>query len=373
MVEKESGLRQALTNVGMMDSSFWLSWGFTEMVAGVLFSLLIIAFGAAFQFAFFLKNSFGILFLLFFLFQWAMTSVAFIFSTFIARSSNAVYVGFVIFIIGWICQVVIAFGFPYTPSEVHSVPALTVIFALLPWSLLAKASSDLGAASTAAGTQGISWSNRGAYCQDIQNPAQQSAAYVPGVYQDFNCVLSVQTVLVFLTLEAIAYFFIALYLDNILANNHGVRKKPWYFLQPSYWMHGRSKGIPESPAAGRRATWWCAWVGRGEPEGLPVLPAPPPARRRVMKPLRHTPSQAIWKVACGRSAADGSQRPQRRDLGGPRPGRRAGGVSHERSAGAPQRCDDSGGWGGKGGRGEGGLTWEGRRGQTEEREEGSRC
>lgn len=60
VMEREQGLRQALKNMGMLDSAFWLSWGFTELLAGILFSLLIIGFGAAFQFDFFLNNSFGV-------------------------------------------------------------------------------------------------------------------------------------------------------------------------------------------------------------------------------------------------------------------------------------------------------------------------
>lgn len=119
---------------------------------------------------------------------------------------------------------VIAFGFPYTPDNIDSVPALNVIFALLPWSLLAKASWDLGAASVASGPQGIQWSTRGSYCQNIQDPEAQARAFVPGVYQNFDCVLSIETIMIFLTLEALAYFVLAVYLDNILPNEQGARR-----------------------------------------------------------------------------------------------------------------------------------------------------
>lgn len=49
-----------------------------QMVMGLVMSLLIIAFGAIFQLSLFLHNSFGILFFLFFLFQLAMASFAFL-------------------------------------------------------------------------------------------------------------------------------------------------------------------------------------------------------------------------------------------------------------------------------------------------------
>ena len=41
-------------------AAFWLSWLAVEVLAAVLFALLLIAFGAMFQFQFFLINSFGL-------------------------------------------------------------------------------------------------------------------------------------------------------------------------------------------------------------------------------------------------------------------------------------------------------------------------
>jgi hypothetical protein len=71
----------------------------------ILTSLLIIAFGAIFQFDLFLHNSFGLVFFTFFLFQLAMSSVAFLISVFISRSQVAVNIGFIVFLVGWITQV----------------------------------------------------------------------------------------------------------------------------------------------------------------------------------------------------------------------------------------------------------------------------
>lgn len=52
---------------------------------------------------------------------------------FIMQASTAVNLGFVVFIAGWIMQVVIIFGYPYTPDYYTDVLAGTVIFTLLPW------------------------------------------------------------------------------------------------------------------------------------------------------------------------------------------------------------------------------------------------
>ena len=54
---------------------------------GLLMSLLIIAFGAIFQLSLFIHNSFGIMFFLFFLFQLAMASFAFLCSIFVRKVS----------------------------------------------------------------------------------------------------------------------------------------------------------------------------------------------------------------------------------------------------------------------------------------------
>lgn len=49
---------------------------------------------------------------------------------------------------------------PCAPADyISKVPVLTVIFTLMPWSMLAKGSLDLGQASMD-GNDGISWSNR---------------------------------------------------------------------------------------------------------------------------------------------------------------------------------------------------------------------
>ena len=86
VAEREKGLRQALKTSGMLDSAFWISWTVVELAISVLFTLFTIAFGAMFQFKFFLHNSFAVVFLLFLLFQWAMVGFAYILSTMISKT-----------------------------------------------------------------------------------------------------------------------------------------------------------------------------------------------------------------------------------------------------------------------------------------------
>lgn len=55
--------------MGMMDSAFWLSWGAWEFTLAFFTGNIIAIFGLILQFNLFLKNNYGLLFFLFFLFQ----------------------------------------------------------------------------------------------------------------------------------------------------------------------------------------------------------------------------------------------------------------------------------------------------------------
>ncbi len=253
VAERERGLRQALKTTGMLDSSFWLSWAVVELVISVLFTLFTIAFGAMFQFRYFLHNSFALVFLLFLLFQWAMVGVAFLLSTMITKTSTAINLGFVIFLFGWVLQTAIAFDFPYSPDNVGSVPIITVIFTLLPFAPLSKGAVDLGAAAEAT-DGGITWSRRNEYCQNTKNPTERDSLYSssPNSYWDFSCVFPLGNILAILAIEAIVYFLIAIYLNNVLRDENGVRKKLWYLFTPEYWRGG-SKIDAKNGSVGARA------------------------------------------------------------------------------------------------------------------------
>lgn len=69
ITEKELKLRQAMTMMGVFDTAYWLSWLTWEGILTTVSALLVVLFGMMFQFDFFLKNSFPVVFLLFMLFQ----------------------------------------------------------------------------------------------------------------------------------------------------------------------------------------------------------------------------------------------------------------------------------------------------------------
>jgi hypothetical protein len=64
------------------------------------------------------------------------------------QASAAVPAGFLLFVVAWVVLCVIAFGWPYSPS--NSTAAIAV-FSAMPWSLLSKGVQDLADATSGGG------------------------------------------------------------------------------------------------------------------------------------------------------------------------------------------------------------------------------
>ena len=103
--ERETKVTQALQTMGMMRSAYWLSWITWETLLSFVITMITIAFGAACQINFFLKNAFGNVFFTLFTFQLAMVGFAYFVASFIRKTSTAISLGFAIFLIGFVFQV----------------------------------------------------------------------------------------------------------------------------------------------------------------------------------------------------------------------------------------------------------------------------
>jgi len=241
--ERELGLRQALRTMGMTEAAYWLSWAAWEFTMAFVLGHLICCYGLLLQFRLFLDNSYGLLFFLFFLFLLAMSSLAMFICSFIKKTTIAVYVGFAVFLIGWIMQTVVIFGVPYTPDFYDTLNwALTCIFSMLPWTTLAKGFSDLGAATVSDSSPGLRWSERKSYCLNIPNREDQFSYNPREQYISFKCVMPLNTIYWLYVALWAGFLVLAIYVDNILPNEFNVRRSPWYFLMPSYWIPSLSKG-----------------------------------------------------------------------------------------------------------------------------------
>uniref|UniRef100_A0A0D6R137 ABC transporter domain-containing protein n=1 Tax=Araucaria cunninghamii TaxID=56994 RepID=A0A0D6R137_ARACU len=215
VAEKELRLRQAMSMMGLYDSVYWFTWLIWEGLLTLVSTIFLILFGMLFRFNFFLKNDFKVLFLMFFLFQFNMIGFAFMISSFISKSSSATTVGFSVFIVGFLTQLVTTFGFPYSDAFAKGYQ---IVWSLFPPNLLAKGLSLLGDATATKQDEGISWSNMS------RCPATAS-----------DCLLTMEDIFKWLTSTFFLWFLLAIYFDNIVPDVNGVRKPLFYFLQPSYW------------------------------------------------------------------------------------------------------------------------------------------
>ncbi|XP_028102331.1 ABC transporter A family member 2-like isoform X2 [Camellia sinensis] len=141
--------------------------------------------------------------------------LAFMLSAFISKSSSSTTVGFSIFIIGFVAQLVTQFGFPYSTSFTSTY---RIIWSFFPPNLLAEGIILLSDATATPEDPGISWSRR--------------AKCAPN---DTECVFSINDIYIWLISTFVLWFVLAIYFDNIIQNSSGVRKPVFYFLNPGYW------------------------------------------------------------------------------------------------------------------------------------------
>ncbi|CAN0901620.1 ABC transporter A family member 2 [Linum grandiflorum] len=224
VTEKELKLRQAMSTMGLYDSAYWLSWITWEGIIALFSALFLVLFGLMFQFDFFKKNSFAVVFLVFFLFQVNMIGLAFMLSTFISKSSSATSAGFSLFIVGFFTQarflseIVTLFGFPY---DLDTSKALRNIWSMFPPNLLALAVRQLADATRTPEDTGITWSGR-TDCVTRQDSS--------------TCAMTINDVYAWLLGTFGVWILLAIYFDNIFPNAYGVRKHLFYFLNPGYWF-----------------------------------------------------------------------------------------------------------------------------------------
>ena len=234
--EKQSGMKQALRTMGMLDSAYWASWAVWEICLNLFTSLLNIAFGCIFQFKFFLENSFLLIFLLLFLFQLSMVGIGFTFSALINKVVVATMFGFVIFVLGWMTYTTITFDIPYSSEYFDKLMPLTVIFTMLPWNVFMKAVIDLTSATSNSENNGLSFSQRFSYCQDEDGDEScEVEAANSDDYIDCSCVMPVGHILWILLVLFLGYVMLAAYIEKVIPNEYGVHLHPFYLFDPRYW------------------------------------------------------------------------------------------------------------------------------------------
>lgn len=215
--EKEKKLRLSLKVMGLRQLPYWLSWMTTAFSVLLLTVLVLVASGAAFQFKFFLLNNFFLYFFLFYLTGMGIVLMSFILAVFVHRTKVATPLGFALFLIFYLCNI-LASNIVYSPNI--SVPSgLQVFCALFAPILFAKGLNDLATAVSGTGSNGISWASRNSYTNIYPLP----------------------TLYLYALLDIAIYLVIIWYFDNVVSGEFGTGHPFYFCFTPSYWT-GRSRG-----------------------------------------------------------------------------------------------------------------------------------
>ena len=282
VLERELKLRSSMRVMGVSDGVWWLSWVLWELCfTNIISALLICAFGNAFPFDLFRRNQFSVVFIHFWLFEGSLTALGYFLSTFVQKSNGATFVGFTIFLFGFIFQLVVTLGgVPFVStyggkefgeaSENGKYRALQVIFSLFPPTVFAKGIADLGLATSSDALPGIKWRTRDSYCYcnpDWIKPMSSPPGMAPPSPVDFTyiyndkrvprlshvcsaddyrvyrtmfpegtCDYSIQECWQWLVLDFGIFMLLALYFDKVKADEFGVSQHPLFLLDPRYWL-----------------------------------------------------------------------------------------------------------------------------------------
>eukprot|EP00002_Diphylleia_rotans_P007930 TRINITY_DN1758_c0_g1_i16.p1 TRINITY_DN1758_c0_g1~~TRINITY_DN1758_c0_g1_i16.p1 ORF type:complete len:1757 (-),score=347.90 TRINITY_DN1758_c0_g1_i16:421-5691(-) len=217
VMEKQEKLREMMKSSGMKMRTYWLS---NYVFFMVLYSAVIIFFylsGLAIELRFFTQTDPAVIILFFFLWGNALIAFSFLLSTFLNSKRAATVVGYIIALIGSMSALFISVSlYPLTEREVMPVSFFVYL--------------QFGFA-------------RGIY---ILNDAC-AREYVCYQWNDLEPDDEMTTVLWSLYLNALSYFILAFYLDEVLPSEYGVPKHPLFFLDPvRRWFGVKKRGEKQS-------------------------------------------------------------------------------------------------------------------------------
>lgn len=219
--EKETGIIQGMTNMGLQSSSYWCSCFSSELIICIIHTMLLSITSYILNISLFTNNSITLIMVLVLLFNVSMMSFAFLTSVFINCTNHAIPMGLIIFIIAWIMHMCIQSGFPYLSYFSNYT---RVIFNMFPWSLMSKAFGDLAQASWFH-DKGIYWSDIDNYCVNNDHSSDVSFKKItltPTRDENFilnNCVISIKMIMKYFVIQIISYFTCAIYIQNIISNS----------------------------------------------------------------------------------------------------------------------------------------------------------
>uniref|UniRef100_A0A8C2WZ13 ABC transporter domain-containing protein n=1 Tax=Cyclopterus lumpus TaxID=8103 RepID=A0A8C2WZ13_CYCLU len=209
--EKEHRLKDTMTMMGLYDTSFWLSWGL--LYAALVTTMSILMSIIATYTALFPNSDFLVVFLLIFLYGISSIFFSFMLTPLFKKPKFASTVG---------SMLTVVFG---------CLSLFTVLMKDFPqplvWllCLLSPSAFSIGIAQVVY----LEAQGDGAVFSSLANGPHP--LYVP---------------LLMLVVDCILYLLLAVYLDQVLPGEFGMRRSLVYFLKPSYWSRRRKRYVEVS-------------------------------------------------------------------------------------------------------------------------------
>ncbi|XP_071968889.1 ABC-type organic anion transporter ABCA8-like isoform X1 [Engystomops pustulosus] len=203
--------REILRMMGLRDLAFWLSWGLLYTFYVLVISSLMTLITTSFVFV---ESSFGTILLLFFLYGISMISFTFMLCALLRKPRLIAITGFFLTLFLSLLSAL---------PLVKIVPLSLDVFLRI----LAPFSFAIGITET------IHMEN------DIQG------VFFSDITGDSSHLL---TSYISLVLDSILYLLLTLYCDKVLADKHGLKQEPLFFLRSSYWSRRNQAPTPQEPA-----------------------------------------------------------------------------------------------------------------------------
>ncbi|XP_028332092.1 cholesterol transporter ABCA5 [Gouania willdenowi] len=209
--EKEQRLKDTMTMMGLYDSAFWLSWGL--LYAALVTTMSILMSVIATCTALFPNSDFFVVFFLIFLYGISTIFFSFMLTPLFKKPKFASTVG---------SMLTVVFG---------CLSLFTVLMKDFPqplvWllCLLSPSAFSIGIAQVVY----LEAQGDGAMFSTLVNGPHP--LYVP---------------LLMLVVDCILYLLLAVYLDQVLPGEFGMKRSLVYFLKPSYWSKGRKRYVEVS-------------------------------------------------------------------------------------------------------------------------------
>jgi ABC-type multidrug transport system ATPase subunit len=236
--EKQYKLRDAMKQIGMMDSAYWTSWLISSLVTNTISTLLFIIMGSIAQFPFFLINDFLAYFIHFWLTMFAFTCSAFFVSSLVSNERTAINIGlffFILFFLAGSIATSIFYGSASALTNEYAYDWVRVLFMAIPgcaapfgffqgFEQLVTASSSIGAVGMRIG--------------EISNNVFQSKIMQDGSVE--SPFWSLATTWLWMIGNSAYCLVLAIYFDNALPNSYGRSEGKFFCLKKEFWF-GKKK------------------------------------------------------------------------------------------------------------------------------------